>query len=326
MSVPPASGQRFAADGFSKNFRGECFHRTVVGMVVQQHRAEEAMAIFNQAAEANNQTQTHRGNMILLDEYAAKDVFLTGDLHGNAENFHAIVERADLEHNPGRHLVFQEICHGGEPYPHGGGCRSHQVLEAVAEMKVRYPQRVHHIMSNHELAELTGYPIQKSRQLLNMSFAWGLRYCYGRRAEEVRLAMLGYLESCPLAVRIGDNLFFSHSIPEGLDQKNLPFDDTIFYRSLDPCSDFLRDGAVYRLVWGRDYRQENADRFASRLGVDILVCGHEPCLEGFKFPNSRQAILDCCGPTACCMLVPTYPKLELWNYRTFVFPLHRKRN
>ncbi|MDO4573910.1 MAG: metallophosphoesterase [Planctomycetia bacterium] len=288
-----------------------------------QRTAEEAIAIFHQATDANNQTATHQGNIIQLDGTTADDVFLTGDLHGNAANFRTIVARADLDRHSKRHLVFQEICHGGEAYPNGGGCRSHEVLTNVAEMKLLYPDRVHHIMSNHELAELTEYPIQKSRQLLNLSFAWGLKYCYGRKAEEVRLAMLGYLETCPLAVRLGQSVFFSHSIPDGLDQLGRPFDETIFYRSLDPSSDFLREGSVYRLVWGRDYRQRNADLFAKIVGTEILVCGHDPCLEGCKFPNSRQAVIDCCGPAACCMLIPMREPVAQWNYRTFVFPLNR---
>ncbi|MDO4569411.1 MAG: metallophosphoesterase [Planctomycetia bacterium] len=283
---------------------------------------EEAIAIFLKATEMNNQTVAREGNIVFLNLENAQDVFLTGDLHGNVDNFAEIVARADLENHPRRHLVFQEICHGGPSYPNGGGDRSHSVLESVAEMKVRYPQRVHHIMSNHELAELTDYPIQKSRQLLNFSFACGLRYCYGHKAEEVRLAMLGYLESCPLAVKIADHIFFSHSIPDALDVEDRVFDETIFYRALDPGSDFLRDGSVYRLVWGRDYRQKNADIFADMVNADILVCGHDPCPDGFKFPNSRQVVIDCCGPSAFCMLIPTCDKLSSWNYRTYVFPLY----
>lgn len=283
--------------------------------------ASETIELFHRATDANQRTQACQGNTIVLDANTADDVFLTGDLHGNAANFAAIVSRADLEANPHRQLIFQEICHGGGYYPEGGGCRSHQVLENVAEMKVRYPQRVHHILSNHEMAELTEYPIQKSRMLLNLTFAWGLRYCYGKDSEEVRLAMVGYLESCPLAVRVSNNIFFSHSIPDRLDTGAL-FDRTIFYRALDPGSDFLRDGSVYRLVWGRDYRQENADIFAEMVGAEILVTGHDPALDGYKFPNARQIVLDCCGPSACCMLIPTDGSVTLENHRQFVFRLH----
>lgn len=282
--------------------------------------AEEAISIFYQAAEANTQTAAQDGNIVKLDQRNAKDVLLTGDLHGNEINYSGIIQKAALDQNPERHLVFQEICHGGPPFLEGG-CRSHRLLTEVAGMKVRYPNRVHHIMSNHELAELTQYPIQKNRQLLNAAFSAGMRHDYGPFAKDVRTAMLYYLETCPLAVKMSDHVFFSHSIPDQLDDNGRFFDETIFYRALDPGSDLIRNGSVYRLVWGRDYRQENADRFAQTINAEILICGHDPCLEGFKFPNSRQAVIDCSSNHPHCMLIPTADRLTQWNYRTYVTPV-----
>ena len=287
-------------------------------MEVHSRTADQTISLFHAATEANQRTSACQGNIIILNKENADDVFLTGDLHGSATNFHAITATADMENQKNRHLIFQEICHGGGSYPNDGGCRSHRVLEDVVEMKVRYPQRVHHILSNHEMAELTEYPIQKSRQLLNLSFKHGLEYCYGKMADDVRLAMVGYLESCPLAVRISENIFFTHSIPDRLDQPGRIFDMTIFSRSLDPGTDFLRDGSVYRLVWGRDYRQSNADLFAEIVNAEVLITGHEPCAEGVKFPNSRQVILDCCGQNACYMILPTDGRVTLQNHREYV--------
>ena len=287
-------------------------------MEVHSRTAEQTIALFRAATEANQRTSACQGNIIILNKKNAEDVFLTGDIHGNATNFRAIIDTAELEKQESRHLIFQEICHGGGFYPNDRGCRSHHVLENVVEMKIRYPQRVHHILSNHEMAELTEYPIQKSRQLLNLSFKQGLEYCYGNMWDDVRLAMVGYLETCPLAVRISENIFFTHSIPDRLDQPGRIFDITIFNRSLDPGTDFLRNGSVYRLVWGRDYRQRNADLFAEIVNAEILITGHEPCPEGVKFPNSRQVILDCCGLNACYMILPTDGQVTLKNHRDFV--------
>lgn len=289
------------------------------------HTAEEAVSIFLRAAEANTQTKAQEGNVVKLGPQNAGDVLLTGDLHGNEINYSGILRKADLDRNPERHLVFQEICHGGPQFPEGG-CRSHRLLTEVAAMKVRYPNRVHHIMSNHELAELTQYPIQKNRQLLNAMFATGMRHDYGAAAKDVRMAMLYYLETCPLAIKISDHIFFSHSIPDQLDDNDRSFDETIFYRALDPGSDLIRNGSVYRLVWGRDYRQENADRFAKIINAEILVCGHDPCVEGFKFPNSRQVIIDCSANHPYCMLIPTSDRLTQWNYQLYVMPVPTPEN
>jgi hypothetical protein len=54
---------------------------------------------------------------------------------------------ADLDRNPRRHLIMQEVCHGGPTYP-DGGCKSHRMLEDVARLKVRYPERFHFLLSN----------------------------------------------------------------------------------------------------------------------------------------------------------------------------------
>ncbi|MBQ6107259.1 MAG: hypothetical protein IJK97_03535, partial [Thermoguttaceae bacterium] len=69
------------------------------------HTAEDAVAIFLRAAELNIQTQCREGNLLILNKENAKDVLLTGDLHGHVENYFAILKLADMEKYPSRHLV-----------------------------------------------------------------------------------------------------------------------------------------------------------------------------------------------------------------------------
>ena len=45
---------------------------------------------------------------------------------------------------------------------------SHTIFEDIAALKVQYPERVHFMLGNHELAEMSDYPIQKNRLLLNV--------------------------------------------------------------------------------------------------------------------------------------------------------------
>jgi len=44
------------------------------------------------------------------------------------------------------------------------------MLERVAQLKRDYPDRVTSCSANHELAELTIYPILKAKRMLNLSF------------------------------------------------------------------------------------------------------------------------------------------------------------
>ncbi len=271
-------------------------------MVASIQYIEKTIATFDQAADLTWQTPGREGNIVVLTPELAEDVMITGDLHGHRRNFNLIKKVAALDANPRRHLVLQEICHGGDVYPQNGGDMSHAVLEDVARLKVQYPDRVHVILGNHELAELTDYPIQKNKQMLNLLFRLGLQQMYGPATDKVREAIFPFLRSWPLAIRLPGGVFISHSIPERVDSRK--FDSTIFSRELDEGDLYERTG-VFQLVWGRDYRPENAEAFAKLVDASLLINGHEPCPSGFATPNSLQIIVDCCAEEATYMILST---------------------
>jgi hypothetical protein len=243
--------------------------------------ADAAVAAFTQAAELNRSTPARIGNVLQFDKDNAADVLVSADLHGHRRNFDAILALAALDRNPRRHLIMQEVCHGGPMYP-GGGCMSHQMLEDVAKLKVRYPDRFHFLLSNHELAELTDFPIMKSRKMLNVMFRLGLKEAYGDDADKVRAAAMAFIASCPLAGRVGQTVFICHSCPERSDVDC--FDASVLarpYAQRDLCD----GGSVFRLVWGRDFRAANAAAFAKAVNAKCLIHGHEPCPLGYRIPN-----------------------------------------
>jgi len=270
-------------------------------MVASIEYIEQIIDTYGRATEANVRTPARRGNVIVLSADEADDVMITGDLHGHRPNFNAIRQTADLDQHPRRHLILQEVCHGGPSYPTNGGCMSHAMLEDVAKLKATHPGRVHFILSNHELAELTDYPILKGQKMLNLFFRYGLQEMYGPATEKVREAYMAFLRSCPLGVRLPGGVLIAHSLPERLDQRS--FDSTVFDRELD-LADLREGGAVFDLVWGRDYRQENAQVFARLMDARTLIHGHDPCPDGYKVPNATQIILDCCSRPAAHVIVP----------------------
>jgi hypothetical protein len=262
---------------------------------------ENILATFEQAADANRQTLGRRGMTVSLTPELADDVMVTGDVHGHRRNFEQICRIASLDAHLRRHLVLQEVCHGGPHYPLDDGCMSHTVLEDVARLKLQYPNRVHFILGNHEMAELSDYPIRKNRQLLNVQFRQGLQHHYGQAAEQVRQAYLQFFRSCPLAVRLPQGVFVSHSLPE--DVVGRGFEPSVLDRDLT-AEDCFEQADVFRMAWGRDYRAENSRAFAELVGAKILITGHEPCREGFSSPNEFQIILDCCGDAAAYVILP----------------------
>jgi hypothetical protein len=287
-------------------------------MVTTIQHIEQVIATMREATAHNVATTACVGCVIELGDELGDDVLIAADLHGNRINFEKLLKAADLANNPRRHLVMQEVCHGGPTYP-SGGCMSHLLLEDIASLKNEFPDRFHFLLSNHELAELTDFAIMKSGRMLNLAFREGLQQLYGDRSEEVRQAYLEFLASCPIAIRLASGVFISHSIPENVDRNG--YDVEIFSRRL-LRRDFRPRGPVFRLVWGRDFREENATAFAQLVRTNLLIHGHEPCDEGFQIPNSKQVILDCCSEDACYVLLPTHGELTQQDVVDRVVKLH----
>jgi len=259
---------------------------------------------YRDAADLNRWLEVRQGNTVVLRPDDADEVMITGDLHGHQENFGAILAIADLANHARRHLILQEVCHGGPSYE-SGGCQSHRMLEEVAALVTEYPGRVHFIMGNHELAELTEYPIMKHRQLLNLLFRCGMHAAYGNRYEDVHDAAMDFIRSSPLAVRLPGEIMVCHSAPERVDQEG--FDGSFLEDELAE-GDYLEGSPLFRMLWGRDYRAENADAFAEAVGAELFIHGHDPCPRGYSVPTRRQIILDCSSNPATYLIVPTDEK------------------
>lgn len=259
------------------------------------------------ATAANTRTRGRRGSVVQLGPEDADLVLVTGDLHGNRPNFNRIVAAANLEAQPRRHLVLQEVVHGGPTYPNGA-CMSHMLLEDVAALKVKYPDRVHFLLCNHELAEVLGTPLLKAGHSQNQLFNAGLEYAYGPAAGRITEGLHGFIRSCPLAIRLKNGVFISHSLP---DAKALAgFDPRVYARELLP-SDLQPGGPAYQHVWGRDYQAAHAAKFADIVRSTVLLHGHEPTLAGYQIPNPHQILFDASGPRCFVLPVPTTGKLAV---------------
>jgi len=262
--------------------------------------AKQAIDTFTAATAANRATPGRNGSLVRLSATDGADIVVSADLHGHAENFQQLTELADLAANPLRHLVMQEVCHGGPRYE-SGGCMSHLLLLEVAKLKSQHADRFHFLLSNHELSEATDHPILKEGKVLNVLFRCGMHEEYGEDTSAVREGMCEFLLSCPLAIQTENRIWLGHSIPSAVDKAG--FDTSIFEREIEDA-DRASGGDAFLLVWGRDYRPENAAAFAEKLNAELLITGHEPCAEGYQTPNPHQIILDTCCDTPTYLLLP----------------------
>jgi hypothetical protein len=255
----------------------------------------KVLATVRRAATLFRATPGRHGGIVTLED--AEDVIVVGDLHGNTSGFRNVLEIAALARNPRRHLVLQELIHGPHCYPEDGGDKSHQLLDVVSALKCQYPDRVHVILGNHELSELTGRVIGKHGKALNAMFRQGITTAYQPHDDAVYIAYRELFASLPLAVRTSNRVFLCHTIPDPDDLDRIDLE--ILKANTWPAAAMARRGTVYALTWGRNTEPETIDRFAGMVDADWFVTGHQPCDEGFRQANHRQIIIDGTDPYPC---------------------------
>ncbi|MDR3622217.1 MAG: metallophosphoesterase [Paludisphaera borealis] len=256
----------------------------------------KVLATVSKATELMRRTPGRSGSVVSLD--AAEEVMVVGDLHGNLSAFKWVLTEAALDRHPGRHLVLQELVHEINKNQDDRPDLSHRLVDLVSALKCQYPDRVHLILGNHELSEVTGRIIGKDGQALNLRFRKGMQLSYGEACDEIFQAYLGLFSALPLAVRTPNRVFMCHSIPDGRYLDDL--DVSVLAADEWPAESMKRGGAVYAITWGRDTATETIDRFAAMVDADLFVTGHQPCEEGYRQANHRQLIIDGTNP------YPTY--------------------
>ncbi len=271
---------------------------------------------LQQAATAFRETNGRRGRFIRLESVV--DILIAGDLHGHVENFRQLIKRADLRHNTGRHLVLQEVVHGPFRYPTGGD-KSHQLLDLLAALKCEYPQRVHALLGNHELAQCTGQWIAKDDVDLNDHFLTGVNNAYGAHAGDVFAAYRELLSTWPLAIRTPNRVLLCHSSPPA--RRIEAFNPAVLEEPAPDGAEWKPGGMIHSLLWGRDLRTESIKAFLAKMDADLMITGHIPCAEGYATPNEYQIILDCLGAPAGYCLFPTSRPLTYKELLTCVHTL-----
>jgi hypothetical protein len=250
-----------------------------------QHDASHAIDTFREAARLNREEVNRDGALIRLPGYG--QVVMTGDIHGHRKNLEKLQKYAMLERVTARHVILHEMVHEEK---HGDAIdHSHEVLLLGAKYKCEFPEQVHFLQSNHELAQLTGYQIAKNGRLVIQDFSDAVIRAYGKaRGDEVLAAMNEFITSFPLAIITQNRIWMSHSLPNATEMKE--FDLDVFKRP--PTFDDLKNSkTIFSLVWGRRQSKEQLDHLAQILDVDVFIVGHQPQEMGYDFLHERLIIL-----------------------------------
>jgi hypothetical protein len=250
--------------------------------------ADQILETFAAAGDENKLSPMRAGQVVTLPEDG--EVWMTGDIHDHRTNFKKLLHVADLANNPQRHLILHELIHG-DHYDNAGAEDSWHMLYQSAELKCQFPNQVHFLFANHDLAQIHGEGIMKAGLSVCEAFNAAIKRDFGTHATMLTVAITEYLLTIPLAIRCpGNGMFFCHSVPN--DEQIKTFDFTVFERdALKPDDYRRRTGPVYQLIWGRKVTPDGVDQFLEKVGASMLVTGHQPQEMGFAVNGEKHLII-----------------------------------
>lgn len=260
--------------------------------------ADAVRDAFRAGARASRGAACRHGSIDVIEPPGT--LIATGDLHDNPEHFRRLVLAANLDDDgPASvgavrgpaHLLLHEIVHSDRLVD--GMDFSHRALARVAALKAAFPERVHAVLANHELAQMVGAGIVKDGVKVVEAFNEGVEYAFGEDAGTVQDAIREFVRSMPLALRCrtprGD-ILCAHSLPAPWSMQR--FDPTVLDRELTDADYEPRQGAAHLMVWGRGYDAELIEDLVERWGVTMFILGHEHVEAGVAFVPPCAVVLN----------------------------------
>jgi len=275
--------------------------------------AKELIFALERAADANRADRWRKGTVVNLA--GPGDVVMTGDLHGNERNYEKLLQYADLEHHPYRHLILHELIHG-DTTKTPGQCHSYVLVGKAAELKGRFPDRVHYLLGNHAMAQVTNDEVLKGGQAMIRALNAGLEAAFRDNAKLVGQALDQFFLSLPIAVRTDNRIWMSHTLPSWDHIES--FDPGIFEKKLT-LGDMYSNSSLRSLTWDRKHNEEGLKTLSQMWGVDLFIVGHKPQPSGWGRPFEQLMILASEHSHGCFLhfeLTREYEADELFNLIT----------
>ncbi|HVT79714.1 MAG TPA: metallophosphoesterase [Phycisphaerae bacterium] len=242
--------------------------------------------LLNAGARLNQQEPLRNGNIISLP--GVGDLVVAGDLHNHHRNFERVQTVANLEKNPQRHVILQEIVHGGVLGADGGDHSLEMLLDAIAWAD-KFPGQVHFLLANHDLAQVQGQPVMKDGYDLTDRFTRYFKMRAGGDWAGAQAAFRNFFMTMPLGAVTFSGIMLTHSLPGPRDMPT--FDPAILRRALTDA-DYARNGSVYQMIWGRGQTPEVLATLAKAWWSELFICGHQAQDTGFGTLAGKMLILD----------------------------------
>ncbi len=258
--------------------------------------ADCVVQTLEDAARASREASCRKGSLDVV--HAPGKLIATGDLHDNPTALAKLIQVAGLSEDapadPDQgpvHITLHEIIHSDRLI--NGMDFSYRALVRVADLKRRFPERVHVLLGNHELSQVVGAGIVKDGIKVVEAFNAGVEYVFGSETQRVNDAINTFVRAMPLGLRCvtphGD-ILCAHSVPAPAMMGR--FDPAVLSRELEDADYEPRKGAAHLMVWGRQYDAEQLEDLVERWGVSMFILGHEKAENGVKFVPPCAIILN----------------------------------
>lgn len=259
--------------------------------------ADSVIWTLEEAARASVEASCRKGALDIV--HAPGRLIATGDLHDNPTALARLIEVAGLTEDspqnapdqPPVHITLHEIIHSDRLI--NGMDFSYRALVRVADLKRRFPERVHVLLGNHELSQVVGAGIVKDGIKVVEAFDAGVEYVFGADTPRVNEAIKKFVRAMPLGLRCvtpSGDILCAHSVPAPAMMQR--FDTTVLTRELTDADYEPRKGAAHLMVWGRQYDAEQLEDLVERWGVSMFILGHEKAENGVKFVPPCAIVLN----------------------------------
>jgi len=190
----------------------------------------------------------------------------------------------------------------------------------VAALMAEYPVQVLTILSNHDLAQYLGEGITKGGRSVVEACDDGIDYLYGDEAGEVQDALKAFIRAMPMAVRCGNGVFVSHSLPAPrMIQKFDPGVINRMYTDEDLQGPF---GSAYMMVWGRHQSNKIVEELMEPLGGQVFIVGHQPAEMGWRTEGDHILIINSDHMHGCAVAVDLAQRYDLDALVELIRPLN----
>jgi len=256
---------------------------------------DEVVDSLRAGAQACRDATCRQGSIDFIE--SPGQLIASGDTHAHPKNFKAIISAAGLDGEFGaeeKHITLHEIIHPDLPESRDLPLdTSYEGLVRIAYLKSQYPELVHILLANHELAQAIGSGIMKNGVKCVEAFNAGIHSVFGDESHRVHDAIADLVMSMPIALRCrcpqGD-ILCAHSLPGPASMGR--FDPTIIDRDLTPDDYQPRLGSAHLMVWGRGYDHDQLEDLTERWGVNLFILGHEHAEKGYSVVNPNTIVLN----------------------------------